>query len=213
MGIRDVRRKMEKQRKNARRRFERQRRINSQAPEGPHRYIVIIDHLKPTFNIGKIFRSADAFGAGEIHLVGVDFFDPSPSMGSFKWVPAQFHKDFDECYRVISKRGYRIFALDAGGEKKLPGIQLPRKSAFVFGHEEFGFSFDPGDYPLIERLQIPQLGKVHSLNVSVAASVVMYEYLRQHNPEYRCQGGKDLPDPQIREKGRTGAQVRGKSSS
>jgi tRNA G18 (ribose-2'-O)-methylase SpoU len=54
------------------------------------------------------------------------------------------------------------------------------RSAFIFGHEEYGLSFDPGAYPGLAALSIPQCGRTESLNVSVAASVVMYEYLRQH---------------------------------
>ena len=58
--------------------------------------------------------------------------------------------------------------------------QLPEKLAFVVGHEQFGISFNPNDYQGITTLKIKQLGKVESLNVSVAASIVMYEYFRQH---------------------------------
>ena len=57
---------------------------------------------------------------------------------------------------------------------------LPEKSAFIFGHEEFGISFNKHDYKDIGALQIPQCGRSQSLNVSVAASIVMYEYIRQH---------------------------------
>ena len=49
----------------------------------------------------------------------------------------------------------------------------------MLGHEEFGFSFNRQDYPDLRSLAIPQTGSVQSLNVSVAASVVMYEYARQ----------------------------------
>ena len=62
----------------------------------------------------------------------------------------------------------------------LPATPLPGKSAFIFGHEEFGISFEKNDYKGIEVLQIPQYGMSQSLNVSVAASIVMYEYIRQN---------------------------------
>jgi tRNA G18 (ribose-2'-O)-methylase SpoU len=58
-------------------------------------------------------------------------------------------------------------------------MELPHKSAFILGHEEFGCSFVPDDYPQMQTLTIPQFGSVQSLNVSIAASVVMYEYVRQ----------------------------------
>ena len=58
-------------------------------------------------------------------------------------------------------------------------VDLPEKSAFVFGHEEFGISFEPDLFPEVERLTIPQYGRSQSLNVSVAASIILYEYTRQ----------------------------------
>ena len=71
--------------------------------------------------------------------------------------------------------------LDPEGATSLCSTELPCKSAFILGHEEFGFSFDPKEYPGLKRLTIPQFGSVQSLNVSIAASVVMYEYVRQYS--------------------------------
>ena len=59
-------------------------------------------------------------------------------------------------------------------------IKLPPRSAFIFGNEEFGHSFNKSDYSAINSLRIPQFGRVQSLNVSIAASIVMYEYVRQN---------------------------------
>ncbi|MEW8584722.1 MAG: TrmH family RNA methyltransferase, partial [Candidatus Thiodiazotropha sp.] len=56
---------------------------------------------------------------------------------------------------------------------------MPKRTAFVLGHEEWGHSFERNDYPEITSVAIPQFGEVESLNVSVAASIVMYEYVRQ----------------------------------
>lgn len=182
MTIRQCRRRLQTQRKNALRSFERHRRKNLLATPGEYAYIIVLDQLKPTFNIGKIFRSAEAFGAREVHIIGTTFFDPTPAMGSFKWVPARFFETFDACYGVLRERRYSLFTLDPATGTSLPETTLPENSAFIFGHEEFGISFDPRDYEGISSLRIPQLGKVQSLNVSIAASLVMYEYIRQHGP-------------------------------
>lgn len=173
------------------RRFERHRRANLLARNGVHRYIIVLDHLKPLFNIGKIFRSADTFGAHEVHLIGIDTFDPAPAMGSFKWVPARFHQSFNACYQDLAQRGYTLFTLEPENGSPLPETRLPHKSAFILGHEEFGHSFDPGDYNDIRSLRIPNLGRAQSLNVSVAASIVMYEYLRQHDDSFGSGNNKD----------------------
>ncbi len=149
------------------------------ATPGRHSLVVVLDHLKPRFNIGKIFRSAEAFGAEAVHLIGTEFFDPAPAMGSFKYVPARFFDSFDQSYQVLRKAQFDVFLFDPGAPNKLPHTTLPLRCAFVFGHEEFGFSFQPDDYPQLAKLSVPQLGKVQSLNVSVAASLAMYEYVRQ----------------------------------
>ena len=57
-----------KEPESATRRFIKQKRLDLLAPPGRHKFIVVLDRLKPLFNIGKIFRSADAFGAAEVHL-------------------------------------------------------------------------------------------------------------------------------------------------
>ena len=150
------------------------------ATPGIHPCILILDGLKPDFNIGKIFRVADAFGAHEIHLINVDFFDPDPAKGSVRWVPFFQHDDFDSCFHEIAARGYECITLEPGQNEVLGGKFFPEKAAFIFGHEEFGLSFDRTSYPEINSLSIPQWGHVQSLNVSVAASIVLYEYVRQH---------------------------------
>ena len=180
MGLREVRRHFQKERQSAIRRFKKQKRLNLLASPGRHEFIIVLDHLKPFFNIGKIFRSADAFGAAEVHLIATDFFDPTPAKGSFKWVPAKFHQDFTSCYAELVDRGFTLYMLEASCGEDLAQVNLPEKSAFIFGHEEFGHQFSAAGYPEVKLLKIQQVGKVESLNVSVAASIVMYEYVKQH---------------------------------
>ena len=175
---RKLRRRLQEQ---ARHRFLRQKRRNAyQASPGLFDFAVVLDGLKPSYNVGKIFRSADAFGAAAVHLIGMDYFDPAPGKGSFKWVPAHFHASFADCHSELVAQGFTIFTLEPETGVPLQEVELPRKSCFVFGHEEFGLSFDSREFPDLKAIRIPQFGRVQSLNVSVAASVVMYEYSRQH---------------------------------
>ncbi len=160
-------------------RYEKQRRRNLLAKPGVHDFIIVMDSLKAGFNIPKILRSAEIFGACEVHLVNIGPFDPAASKGAFKNVPARFFDSFDQCYADLAARGYSLFALEADRGKKLQDASFPGKSAFIFGHEEFGLSFNPDDYPDIKGLSIPQFGQIESLNVSIAASIVMYEYIRR----------------------------------
>ena len=167
-------------RDNLLQRFTKQKRRNVMAKPGLREVVIILDGLKPNYNIGKIFRSADAFGIEKIHLIGIEMFDPAPAKGSFRYVPAVFDASFAETYRSLSEEGYTFVAFTLEGDISLQEIQLPQKSAFVFGHEEFGFSFELDDYPNLRRVHIEQIGRVESLNVSVAASIAMYEYGCQH---------------------------------
>jgi tRNA G18 (ribose-2'-O)-methylase SpoU len=162
-------------------RYEKQRRRNLLASPGVHEFIIVLDSLKAGFNIPKILRSAEVFGAHEVHLVNIGPFDPAASKGAFKNVPARFHDSFETCHADLVQRGYTLFALEPGNGEPLTQAELPAKSAFIFGHEEFGLSFDPAGYPDIRGLTIPQFGQIESLNVSVAASIVMYEYIRRRD--------------------------------
>jgi tRNA G18 (ribose-2'-O)-methylase SpoU len=80
----------------------------------------------------------------------------------------------------LCEDGYTPFVLQPDIDVALPQVVLPNRSAFVMGHEEFGPRFTADHYPDITPIRIPMYGQVESLNVSVAASVVMYEYVRQH---------------------------------
>ena len=168
-------------------RYNKERQRNLLAKPGQFPFVLVLDQLKPGFNVGKIFRSAEAFGAAAVHLVNVGPFDPAPAKGSFRKVPAVFHDTFTDCHERLSRQGYRLFLLQPQGAKSLCATDLPYKSAFILGHEEFGVRFAIGDYPDVQALTIPQFGSVQSLNVSIAASLVMYEYVRQSlGRESRC---------------------------
>ncbi len=169
-------------RRQALRRYQKHRRQNALAQSGPHDMVLVLDSLKSGFNVAKIFRTAEVMGVREVHLVGIGPFDPAPAKGGFKKVPARFFEDFDECCADLRARHFTLFALEPCGSctNSLSCTELPRQSAFVFGHEEFGHSFDRSQYPDIGCLTIPSFGTTQSLNVSIAASIVSYEYTRQH---------------------------------
>jgi len=168
-------------RKNVLLRYTKERNRNLLAEPGEHEFIVVLDNLKPSFNVAKIFRSAEAFGSRAVFLVNIGPFDPAPAKGSFRKVPARFFDDFSHAYAQLISEGYTLFVLEPEAAAPLSGCDLPAKSAFIFGHEEFGFSFDRADFPALQSLSIPQTGKVQSLNVSIAAAIVMYEYRRQRD--------------------------------
>lgn len=190
MVSRQARKKDEKYLIQAKQRYDKQRQRNIAAVPGVHEFVVVLDNLKGGFNVPKIFRSAEAFGAHSIHLVNVEWFDPAPAKGSFRKVPAKFFDEFSACYKTLIEQGYTLYMLAAESESdevEEPralisyNVALESKSAFILGHEAYGHSFEINNFPLVKKLAIPHFGSVESLNVSVAASIVMYEYVRQHN--------------------------------
>lgn len=172
--------------------FERQRLLNKlMAKPGPFPYVIVLDHLKVDFNIGKIIRSAEAFGAHAVDVVGTSFFDPHPGKGCMKRVPWTMVQTFHESYQKWNSQGYTFFAFDSEAPDAISDVIFPDKSAFILGHEGFGFTFNKDLYPQIKFIKIPQFGMVESLNVSVAASIVMYEFTRSRkfNPPGESLGG------------------------
>lgn len=170
----------EERHRTAMKRYNKERQRNAAAIPGLHKFILVLDHLQAGFNVPKIFRSAEAFGAYEIHLVNVDAFDPAPAKGAFRKVPAKFYQSIEASFNDLIHRGYQLFTLEADKGLMLNEAKLPEKSAFILGNEELGISFDTSKYPDIKCLSIPHFGTTESLNVSIAASIVMYEYTCQH---------------------------------
>ena len=162
-------------------RFKRQLIINKHfAKEGQHHLVLILDGLVPDFNIGKLFRSAEVFSLRKICLINTAYFDPDPAKRTFEKLKATFYDQFDQCYQELKKDGYSFFAMDVHTENYLPHTKFPEKSAIILGHEERGLSFNPGNYPDINLVKIQQYGVTESLNVSIAGTIAVYEYLRQN---------------------------------
>ena len=152
--------------------------------------IVILDNIRSTFNVGSIFRTADALGVGEIILGGTT---PAPidrfgrerkdiakvSLGAEKSVPWKYEKDVLTTVKKLKKEGYKIIAIEQA-EKSLDykKVKLSKneKTAFVLGAEVEGVS--PDILKLADVVaEIPMLGIKESLNVSVSFGVALFRIL------------------------------------
>jgi tRNA G18 (ribose-2'-O)-methylase SpoU len=165
---------------NALWRYQRQRRRALLAQPGPHSVVLVLDRLRPDYNVAKIYRSAHAFGAREVHQIGIGPFDPAPAKGGFKHVPSRYWDDFPSCRAALEAEGYALALLDPEAPLLLPMARLPERVAFVLGHEIRGLSEEARAAEASLRLRIPQFGPLDSLNVAVAASIALYEWVRQH---------------------------------
>jgi tRNA G18 (ribose-2'-O)-methylase SpoU len=163
------------------RKHERELRLSQYQPEGPFPFVLVLDQLKASFNVGKLFRTANALGCRELHLVNVETFDPNPAKGTLKQTRSRSFKTFQESHDALIEEGYTLYAMDPTAELTLGLFELPEKTAFVLGHEEYGLSFKLEDFPKVKPVRILQFGRVNSMNVAVAGALASYEYVRQYH--------------------------------
>ena len=144
---------------------------------------VVLENIHDPHNVSAIFRTCDAVGIGDVSLVY--YIEKFPKIGkkssasAFKWVERVRYKSVSECYNKLHEEGFLIYASAISEDSKdLYELDLTKKIAIVFGNEHRGVSEDA--VKLADgKFSIPMYGMVQSLNVSVAAAVVLYEALRQ----------------------------------
>jgi tRNA G18 (ribose-2'-O)-methylase SpoU len=152
---------------------------SKRAELGPYPVVLVLDGLKAGYNVGKIVRSANALGAREVFLVGIGAWDPILSRGALKRTRTRALRTMAEALEILRTEGYTAYALHPRADTAFGATEFPEKTAFILGHEEFGFSFDLASEPDVIPIRIPQVGIVESMNVAVAASIAVYDYLRE----------------------------------
>ena len=144
---------------------------------------VIMENIHDPHNVSAMLRSCDAAGVYEAQLLyNMDAFPKigkKSSASAGKWVERRKFKTVAECYGALRTEGFRIYAtqLDESASS-LYDLDLTQKVAFVFGNEHRGVSEDAAR-EADAIIQIPMVGMIQSLNVSVACAVVLFECLRQ----------------------------------
>jgi len=144
---------------------------------------VVLENIHDPHNVSAILRTCDAVGVVRVELLYTCESFPKigrkSSSSASKWVERRKHTSVEECYAVLRNEGYRIIAtrLDANAQT-LYESTLTGKVALVLGNEHRGVS-EAAASQADSRLYIPMRGMIESLNVSVAAAVLLYEALRQ----------------------------------
>lgn len=145
---------------------------------------IILHNVRSMHNVGAVFRSADAFGISELLLSGFTPTPPRPeisktAIGAEKFVEWKQHKDEKFLIRQLKQGGYHLIGIEQTENSiHLPDYSPPedQKLCLLFGNEVTGIDEDV--IPLLDAIvDIPQYGNKHSLNVSVAAGVVLYGFL------------------------------------
>lgn len=148
--------------------------------------VVVLDNVRSAQNVGSFFRTADAFGIERIELCGISSTPPNrelhkTALGSEMSVAWRYHESTVECLKQLSAEGYELIAIEQiEGATMLDKFRAEenKRYALIFGNEVDGVSEEA--VAMVDgAIEIPQVGIKHSLNVSVAAGVLMWEAFRQ----------------------------------
>lgn len=145
--------------------------------------VVVLDSLQDPGNVGTIIRTADAAGVSAVILTKgcVDIFSPKvlrSTMGSIFHMPIFEGVQINETIGLLKKSGYKIIAAHLEGKNNYYDEELTCKSAIIVGNEANGISDETAS--ISDKLvKIPMPGKAESLNAAVAASIMIYEIVRQ----------------------------------
>lgn len=147
--------------------------------------IVVLDDVRSLYNVGSVFRSCDAFRVEAVYLCGITATPPNAeihktALGGEDSVDWKYFATADEAVKALHDDGVFVYSIEqVEGSTKLQDLQLePRRYAVIFGNEVKGVHqsvVDASD----GCLEIPQFGTKHSLNVSVTAGIVVWEFARQ----------------------------------
>lgn len=147
--------------------------------------IVVLDDVRSLYNVGSVFRSCDAFRVEAVYLCGITATPPNAeihktALGGEDSVDWKYFATADEAVKVLHEDDVFVYSIEqVEGSTKLQDLQLePRRYAVVFGNEVKGVHqsvVDASD----GCLEIPQFGTKHSLNVSVTAGIVVWEFARR----------------------------------
>ena len=151
--------------------------------------VVVMDNIRSMHNVGSVFRTADGFLIDGICLCG---FTPQPphrdihktALGATETVDWVYYENTVKAVSDLKQRGYQVYAIEqTEGSIRLELFKQQHPEAgnqslaFVFGNEVNGV-----DQEVIAIcngvIEIPQWGMKHSLNISVAAAIVLWEFVR-----------------------------------
>jgi len=149
---------------------------------------IVLDNVRSLHNIGSVFRTADAFRLEGIYLCGITATPPhreihKTALGATESVSWQYREETVQAIRELKEKNYKIYSVEQAEDAvMLDQVQLSesQKYALVFGHEIRGVDQQVVD--LSDKcIEIPQFGTKHSLNLSVAAGIVVWELFRRRS--------------------------------
>lgn len=149
-------------------------------------FIIVLDNVRSLNNIGSVFRTSDAFLVEEIYLCGITATPPHPdihktALGAEDSVKWNYFANTIEAVDKLHSLGYTVYSIEQVKDSiSLESIKLDRKQkyAVILGNEVKGVQQE-----VIDKcdgcIEIPQFGTKHSLNVSVTAGLVIWDFFKQ----------------------------------
>ena len=145
-----------------------------------HDFHVAIENWQHDFNIGTIVRSANAFLAAEVHIVGHRRWNRRGAMVTDRYQHVRHHPSAEELAAYLHERDTALLGIDnLPGSRHLETMALPRRACFLFGQEGPGLS--EGARAVCDgTFSIAQFGSTRSINASAAAAIAMHSWIREH---------------------------------
>jgi tRNA G18 (ribose-2'-O)-methylase SpoU len=143
---------------------------------------VVLDNLRSAFNVGSIFRTADAGAVAHIHLCGMSAHPPhrkleKTALGAFDYVPWTYHERTEDALKVLERAGIARVAIEVTQDAiPMREFEWPSPVAIVFGNEVTGI----GERTLSmcdAVVCIPMHGHKNTMNVATAFGIALYHVL------------------------------------
>ncbi len=145
-----------------------------------HGFHVAIENWQHDFNIGTIVRTANAFLAAEVHIVGNRRWNRRGAMVTDRYQHVRHHEAPDDLAGHLAERDVRLLGIDnLPGSDHLETMTVPRRVCFLFGQEGPGLS-EAARAACDGTFSIAQFGSTRSINASAAAAIAMHAWVRQY---------------------------------
>jgi tRNA G18 (ribose-2'-O)-methylase SpoU len=145
-----------------------------------HTFHVAIENWEHDFNIGSVVRTANAFLAAEVHIVGKRRWNRRGAMVTDRYQHERHHPKVDDLVRWAVDAGLPMVGIDnLPGSVPLETYPLPRACVLVLGQEGPGLSGEVREV-CVDTLSIAQFGSTRSINAGAAAAIAMHTWIRQH---------------------------------
>ncbi len=145
-----------------------------------HPFHVAVENWQHDFNIGSVVRTANAFMAREVHIVGNRRWNRRGAMVTDRYQHVRHHPTVEDFAQWAAGEGLPVIGIDnLPGSVPLETYALPRECVLVFGQESVGLS-DAVREAADATLAIAQFGSTRSINAGAAAAIAMHAWVGQH---------------------------------